>query len=244
MPRPLVAVSAYHLRAGRVAGWQDSAAAVPRAYLDAFHLAGVRPAIVAPPEVASAAEVLSPFAGLALLGGGDVDPDLYGEEPQAEVYGVDAERDQLEVALARQAVADGVPLLAICRGLQVLNVALGGTLHQHLPTVGVGGHGAPEASGESAVHDVAVEPATRLAEALGGAGLLRGCVSIHHQAADRVAPGLVVVGRDVDGAIEALESRRGAGWVLAVQWHPERTASTDPHQQAIFDAFGRACYAE
>lgn len=244
MPRPLVAVPAYRLRPGRVSGWQDSAAAVPQAYLEAFHRAGVRPAILAPPELASAAEVLEPFAGLALLGGGDVDPALYGEQRRAEVYGVDLERDQLELSLARHAVAEGLPVLAICRGLQVLNVALGGSLHQHLPSLGVRGHGEPEAGGESAVHDILVEPETRLADALGGAGVLSGCVSIHHQAADRLAPGLIAVGGSLGGEIEALESRRDDGWVLAVQWHPERTASTDPHQQAIFDAFGRACGAD
>jgi putative glutamine amidotransferase len=216
---------------------------VPRKYLEAFHHAGVRPAVLAPPEHGSAAEVLTLFAGLALIGGGDVDPDLYGAERQAEVYGVDVERDELELALARHAVATGLPVFAICRGLQVLNVALGGTLYQHLPSVGVGGHGAPEAGGETAVHDVFIEPHSRLADALDHASVLSGCVSIHHQGPDRIAPGLVVVARSPDGAVEALETQRDVGWVLAVQWHPERTAAADPRQQAMFDAFGRACCA-
>jgi putative glutamine amidotransferase len=243
MPRPLVAVPAYHLKAGRVTGWQDGAAAVPRKYLDTFRRAGVRPAILAPPEPAGPAEVLAPFSGLALLGGGDVDPFRYGDQRHPEVYGVDDERDHLELALARHAVDAGLPLLAICRGLQVLNVALGGTLHQHLPSVGIHGHGAPEAGGGPGLHDVVVEPRSRLAAALGHAGVVSGCVSIHHQAPDQIAPALVAVARGPDGLIEALETRPGPRWVLAVQWHPERTAAGDQQQQAIFDAFGRACVA-
>ena len=246
MPRrrnALVAVPTYHLRAGRVTGWQDGAEAVPRKYVNALRRAGVRPAMLAPPEPAGPEEVLEPFAGLALLGGGDIDPLRYASDRDANVYGVEQERDELELALARHAVNTGLPLLAICRGLQVLNVALGGTLRQHLPSAGIHGHGAPEAGGGPCVHDVAVEPGSRLAAALGPAGRLNACVSSHHQAPDEIAPVLVPVARSPDGLVEALETRAGAGWVLAVQWHPERTAAEDQQQQAIFDAFGRACGA-
>ena len=159
MPRSrnaLIAVPAYHLRPGRVTGWQDGAEAVPRKYVDAFRRAGLRPAMLSPPEPAGVDEVLEPFAGLALLGGGDVDPLRYAPDRDANVYGVEQERDELELALARHAVDTGLPLLAICRGLQVVNVALGGTLHQHLPSVGIHGHGAPEAGGGPCGHDVAV----------------------------------------------------------------------------------------
>jgi len=173
---------------------------------------------------------LAPFAGVVLLGGGDVDPARYGQLPEPEVYGIQPDRDALEVDLARSAVAAGVPLLAI----------FGGTLVQHLPDrVAIGAHGRPELDGTPAVHDVTVDPASRLAAALGGATVLSGCTSIHHQAADRVAPGLLVVARSADGVVEALETST-QGWALAVQWHPERTAGYDPRQQAIFDAFGAA----
>lgn len=240
MPMPLVAVPAYGLLPGRVTGWLDGAAAVPTSYTSALSRAGVRPAVLVAPDPGPIEDVLAPFAGVVLLGGGDVDPARYGQLPEPEVYGIQPDRDALEVDLARSAVAAGVPLLAICRGAQVLNVAFGGTLVQHLPNrVAMGAHGRPELDGTPAVHDVTVHPASRLAAALGGATVLSGCTSIHHQAADRVAPGLLVVARSTDGVVEALETST-QGWALAVQWHPERTAGSDPRQQAIFDAFGAA----
>jgi putative glutamine amidotransferase len=186
-----------------------------------------------------AAEVLEPFDGLVLLGGGDVDPARYGAVSHPEVYGVDPDRDDLELDLAQEAVAAGLPLLAICRGLQVLDVALGGTLLQHLPDLPrLAEHGRPQADRGAALHDVVIERGSRLAEAVGGEALAD-CVSVHHQATDRVAGALVVTARSHDGLIEALETPDGAGWAVAVQWHPERTAATDRRQQAIFDAFGR-----
>jgi putative glutamine amidotransferase len=223
-----------------VAGWQDGAAAVPTAYTAALSRAGVRPAILVGPDPGSIDDVLSLVDGVVLLGGGDVNPALYHQAPEPEVYGIEPDRDALELELSRSAVAAGVPLLAICRGAQVLNVALGGTLVQHLPDrAGSGAHGRPESDGTPAVHDVTVQVGSRLAAALGGADVLPDCISIHHQAADRVAPGLVVTARSADGVVEALEATT-PGWVLGVQWHPERSAATDPRQQAIFDAFALA----
>jgi putative glutamine amidotransferase len=223
-----------------VTGWKDGAAAVPDAYTSALSRAGVRPAILVGPDPGPMEDLLAPFDGVVLLGGGDVDPSRYGQAPEPEVYGIDPDRDAFELDLARSAVALGIPLLAVCRGAQVLNVALGGTLIQHLPSrAGMGAHGQPERDGIPAVHDVIVEAGSRLAKALGGASRLTDCTSIHHQAADRVAPGLVVTARSPDGAVEALETSNPA-WVLGVQWHPERTAATDPRQQAIFDAFAGA----
>jgi putative glutamine amidotransferase len=234
---PLVAVPAYVLRPGRVSGWEDGSSGVPDAYTHALLRAGVRPAMLALVDRDPAGEVLEPFAGLVLIGGGDVSPDRYGAPWNPAVYGVEADRDELELTLAREAVRTNLPVLAICRGLQVLDVALGGTLYQHLPDLpGLHAHGRPATDGQPAEHAVLIEPGSRLAEAVHGNELPL-CVSIHHQAADQVAPGLVVTARSADGVIEALETEPGAGWVLAVQWHPERTAATDPGQQAIFDAF-------
>jgi putative glutamine amidotransferase len=194
--------------------------------------------MLAPAERGSAAEILAPFDGLALLGGGDVDPARYGAPGHPAVYGVEPERDELELCLARGAVHAGLPLLAICRGLQVLDVALGGTLLPNLPDCAAfAEHGRPSTEGGAAVHDVLIDHGSRLAAAVGG-GLLSGCVSIHHQAIGRLAEPLVVTARSQDGVIEAVETAPGHGWVVAVQWHPERTAATDRRQQAIFDAFG------
>jgi putative glutamine amidotransferase len=237
MSRPLVAVSSYLLQPGRVTGWREGASAVPAEYLNGLRNAGVRPVILTTPDP-EPATALAPFDGLLLIGGGDVDPACYGAARHPAVYGVDAERDQLELAAAKAAVEMGVPLLAICRGLQVLSVALGGTLHQHLADLlGMGHHGRADSDGRPVIHDVAIEPSSRLAEIAGEAGVLTGCTSIHHQAVDRLGAGLVVTGRSPDGVIEAVETPPGQGWVVGVQWHPERTAAADPRQQAIFDAF-------
>ena len=239
MERAPVAVVAPRLAAGRVTGWQDAAVAAPEAYLWALRAAGVRPLLVPVPDPWSAEEVLRPFAGLVLMGGPDINPATYRAEPGPGLYGVDDARDDLEMRLARHAVHDRLAVLAICRGLQVLNAALGGTLHQDLPSLGINGHGRP-ADGGQVVHDVAISPGSRLADAIGGATVLADCVSVHHQAANQVAPGLVVVARSGDGVIEGLETPLGEGWVVAVQWHPERSTHLAPAQCSIFEAFGAA----
>ena len=237
----MVAVPAYRLQAGRVRGWVDGASAVPYAYIDALQRAGVRPVFLAAPDPAPPADLLAPFDGLVLIGGGDIEPSHYGETRHPAVYGTDPGRDDLELGLVRAAVAASLPVLAICRGIQVLNVAFGGTLVQHLPErPGSLVHGNPPADDPQAVHEVTIGAGTRLAAAVGATTLSR-CVSVHHQAVDRLAPGLVATAHRSDGVVEALETPADrAGWVLAVQWHPERSADTDPAQQALFGAFGLA----
>ncbi|MEO6121009.1 MAG: gamma-glutamyl-gamma-aminobutyrate hydrolase family protein [Acidimicrobiales bacterium] len=236
--RPLVAVPGYHLAAGRVRDWARGGYAVPEAYVSALVRAGAQPVVLPAAGPASAAELLAPFDGLMLAGGGDIDPARYGARPHASVYGVDTERDQMELALATEALATGLPILAICRGFQIVNVARGGTLHQHLPELqGMDLHGLPT-KGTSVVHDVTVASGTRLAEAC-GAEVLR-CTSHHHQGVDRLGTGLVAVAWSDDGLIEAVEvSSGGCGWLVAVQWHPEMTAADDAAQQALFGALAR-----
>jgi 23S rRNA (uracil1939-C5)-methyltransferase len=236
-----VAVAAARLEPGRVAGWTDAAEGAPVRYLDGLRRAGVLPVLIAPTDEASVTELLEPFAGLLLTGGADVHPELYGEQPHASVYGVDPERDRREIALVRAALARRLPLFAICRGTQVLNVALGGTLVQHLPDLGHRvAHGVPVGMGEPATHPVDVAAGSRLAAAVGEDPVLKGCVSIHHQAIATLAPGLQVTARSSDGLVEAVETPADGAWCLAVQWHPERSADIDPAQQAVFDAFARA----
>ncbi len=244
--RPLVAVVGYHLADDRVPRWPQGGYGVPAPYLDALRRAGARTAIVSPGEGGGAEELLEPFDGLVLVGGGDVDPARYGAEPDLDHnYGVEPDRDETEIAFVRAADRLHLPTLCICRGMQIMNVAFGGTLHQHLPDMpGLLAHGVP-AENTEALHPVDPEPRTVLSATTKSGSLI--CSSHHHQAVDRVGEGLVVSGRSPDGVVEAIElpipdmnttdrSEAEITWMLGVQWHPEETAASDPAQQSLFDA--------
>jgi putative glutamine amidotransferase len=240
--RPLIAVVAYHLGDERVSRWPRGGYGVPAPYIEAMRRAGARPLILAPGEPGEAHEILEPFDGLLLVGGGDVDPALYGEASRRHVYGVEPDRDRLEIELLLEADRMALSTLCICRGMQVMNVAFGGSLYGHLPDVtGLLEHGVPVADTQT-VHDVAVEPDTRLGTALGRTSVE--CSSHHHQGVDRVAYGLKIAGRSPDGLVEAIERDVQTGtagtWMVGVQWHPEDTAGEDPAQQALFDSFANA----
>ena len=182
---------------------------------------------------------LATLDGLLLSGGGDVDPDLYGgrtEHPQ--LYGVHKERDATELELARAALEAKLPTLGICRGCQVINVAFGGSLIEHLPDeVGDGLAHRGVGPGTSSLHPVELTPGSRVAAIVGE--LRPRTASSHHQALRRVAQGLEVVAWAADGTIEAVE-RADHPFYLAVQWHPEETAAVDPGQQRLFDALAAA----
>lgn len=232
--RPLIAVPAYALAEGRVRDWEYPAMAAPTRYVEALHRAGAQEAVLMPvalDEDGEADELLDRFDALLLLGGGDLDPSVYGQERHTKVYGVVPERDAFEITLTRAAIGRGMPLLAICRGHQVLNVARGGTLEQHLS---VDGHGTPGVPGGSTMHAVRIEPDSRLAAAT---GVARADVcSHHHQAIDVLGASLTAVAWADDGVVEGIELA-GDPWVVGAQWHPEDTAATDPIQQRLFDAF-------
>jgi len=236
----LVAVVGRRIAPAGVVGWPHAGAvAVAAPYLDALKRAGAQEAVLYPEPIDddAVARRLARFDGLVLIGGPDVDPARYGADRHDKTAGVDPEQDDYELHMARGAIAAGLPLLAICRGLQVLNVALGGTLVQHLPDIeGTGSHtvvGASEAGGRHD-HRVRVAAGSRLAIALGATDVVG--PSSHHQAIDRVGDGLVPVAWSVDdGVIEGVEL--DTGWVVGVQWHPESSAERDPQQQALFDAF-------
>jgi putative glutamine amidotransferase len=236
--RPLIAVPAYRLEAGRVARWPQGGYGVPAPYLEALRRAGARTAILSPGEVADAGDVLDPFDGVLLVGGGDVDPTRYGGELGAHDYAIDPERDSFEIALLHAAERARVPSLCICRGAQVMNVAYGGTLHQHLPDVtGLLEHGVP-LDDTTTMHDVEIAEGTRLAAASMRSPLR--CSSHHHQGIAVIGEGVSVSGRSSDGLVEAIErDSSDGGWMLGVQWHPEETAATDPAQQALFDTLVR-----
>jgi putative glutamine amidotransferase len=246
--RPAIALVAYALPASETPRRPVGHVAVSDRYVDSLHRAGAR--VVMLPATASAppcepAELLGNLDGLLLIGGGDLDPALYGQVAHEKSYGFNLCRDEMELALASYALAEDLPMLAICRGCQVVNVACGGTLHQHLPdvpTYHVDAHGRPHDL-VFAEHSVTVADGSRLEEALGGQRHIARCTSAHHQAVDAVGSGLRVSGRSEDGCIEALEPVGPHLFALAVQWHPEMTAAVDPLQQALFDALVAAAGA-
>jgi putative glutamine amidotransferase len=206
---------------------------MPANYIRALHRAGGLEAILVPERIDhdEARDRLARFDGVLLIGGADVDPAHYGEQPHPEVYGVNRETDAFEMALSRAAVELGKPLLAICRGIQVLNVAFGGSLDQHITgREGLVGHGIPGVAPET--HGVRLEPGSKVAKAMGAEEVTGS--SSHHQALARLGKGLVPVGWTEDGIVEAVELEEG--WVVGVEWHPERTAAEDPAQQGLFDA--------
>lgn len=206
--------------------------ALPAAYVDAVRAAGGVPVLLAPGE-SDAAELLARLDGLVLSGGGDLHPKHSGADGHGSVYGTCEERDEFEVALVRAAIAAGLPTLAICRGLQVLNVARGGTLHGHLPDV-VGEHTPHRASQlEPTSHPVRLAPASALARVLDRAALAS-VPSWHHQAIDRLGAGLMPVAWAADGVIEAIEAEDAPG-LVAVQWHPELDIASGAPGRRLFD---------
>jgi putative glutamine amidotransferase len=188
---------------------------VPAAYVGAVERAGGRPVLI-PPSEDGVEETLDAVDGLVFSGGSDLDPDLYDQEPHDETLGVVPARDRAELALLEAALARDMPVLAVCRGSQVLNVARGGDLVQHLPDV-VGDDKHKHTPGTFADHAVMLEPGTRLAGLLGERAPVK---SHHHQGFGRVGDGLRVAAHAEDGTIEAVEdpSHRFA---LGVLWHPE-----------------------
>jgi gamma-glutamyl-gamma-aminobutyrate hydrolase PuuD len=211
--KPVVGVTTYLVPA-QWGAWSMDAALVPADYVRGVVRAGGAPLLV--PPGADVEATLAVVDGLVFSGGSDLDPELYGAEAHAETGGVVRERDDFELDLMRAALARDVPVLAICRGSQVLNVALGGDLEQHVPDrVGTNVH--KEVNGVFAEHDVEVVGGTRLGSLLGERHDVK---SHHHQGFGEVGGGLVVAARAPDGTVEALEdpSRRFA---LGVLWHPE-----------------------
>jgi putative glutamine amidotransferase len=230
---PLVAVTGRHINQERVQAYRADALIVPRGYVDGVRRAGGEAAVLLPLPLSAedAAGILSRFDGLLLTGGGDVNPARYGEERHPSVYGVDDDRDSFEMTLVTAAIEAEMPVLGICRGMQVLNVALGGTLEQHiLDRDELLPHGDPTVG--AVLHAVGLTPGSRMAATVGADRTM--CSSHHHQAIDRLGAGLIVVGSSDDGLPEAVELD-GVPWIVGVQWHPEDTAAANPEQQRLFD---------
>jgi putative glutamine amidotransferase len=221
MARPAIGICT-PLERARWAAWDVDAFVLPRSYVDAVHRAAGMALLLAPDPalVDDPDEALDRIDGLMLAGGGDIDPGAYGAEAHPETVGSVPARDAFEVALVRRALARDMPFLGICRGMQVMNIARGGTLHQHLPElVGHEDHRRVLGSFDGADHDVRLAPGSLAARAAGEE--LHGTKSHHHQGIDRVGEELVVTGwAAIDDLPEALEAQ-GNRFALGVQWHPE-----------------------
>jgi putative glutamine amidotransferase len=224
--RPLIGISSYG-RAG-----ERQTFSVPCEYVDAVRMAGGVP-IVLPPVEGETPEGLDAIAGLILPGGGDVDPEHYGGGHHDANYGISQERDRFELTLTRAALARrALPVLCVCRGMQLLNVALGGDLIAHIPDHFGDSvvHRAPQL--KPIPHGVRLDPRSRLAGLLSGVELV--VQSVHHQAVGRLGEGLRAVGWSDDGVIEAIESERHP-FVVGVQWHPELDALSNPSPMRLFE---------
>lgn len=231
---PLIALSAA-VEPARYGVWEETVDFVPHLYVSAVAGAGAGTVLLPPVPfehvAVLAVAVLAVVDGLVLTGGADVGPRRYGAEAHKMTDSPREERDAWELALCRAALDIDLPVLAVCRGMQVLNVALGGTLHQHLPEIV--GHGSHRATlGQMSANPVAIEPGTAVASVLGlhAQGLCH-----HHQAVDRLGHGARAVGRAPDGTIEAIEVD-GCSFAIGVQWHPEEA----PEDSRLFAALAAA----
>jgi putative glutamine amidotransferase len=221
--KPIIGITTYLTRAAWGA-WDIDAALVPAAYVRAVVQAGGVPLLVPPGDAVE--ETLDAVDGLIFSGGSDLDPELYGADAHEETVGVIRERDDFELALMQAALARDLPVLAICRGSQVLNVALGGVLEQHVPDR-VGNDVHKETAGVFAEHDVEVLPETQLASILGNRHDVK---SHHHQGFGELGQGLREAARAPDGTVEALEDP-ARNFTLGVLWHPE-----EGEDLALFEA--------
>jgi putative glutamine amidotransferase len=231
--RPLIGVTISHSAQDReIFALRDD-------YVRSVEMAGGLPLVLAPGRAEDAPELIDHLDGLLLTGGADVDPGLYGEKAHETVTRVFPERDALELALCREALDRDLPLLAICRGHQVLNVATGGTLVQDLPSQWKGAmNHDPEGERWSAAHDVRILPGTRLREILGRERVAVN--SFHHQAVKEAGQGAVIAAySEGDDVVEAIEVP-GRRLALGVQWHPEAFWDKDGRFRPLFEALVKA----
>ncbi|WP_406448462.1 gamma-glutamyl-gamma-aminobutyrate hydrolase family protein [Streptomyces sp. NBC_00876] len=213
MNRPLIGISTYLVPSARWGVWDLPATLLPAGYARLVREAGGLAALLPPDDPELAASVVARLDAVVVAGGPDVDPARYGAGRDPRSGPPAPERDGWEAALIGAALESGTPFLGICRGMQLLNVALGGTLTQHLD-----GHTGPDGTtGVFGTHTVTAVAGTRYASVVPGACDVP---TYHHQAVDRLGTGLVASAHAADGTVEAVE-RPGTPWVLGVQWHPE-----------------------
>ncbi|WP_238846819.1 gamma-glutamyl-gamma-aminobutyrate hydrolase family protein [Nocardia arthritidis] len=228
-PRPVIGLPTYLERA-KFGSWDHHSAILQNTYVQTVARSGGIPVLL-PPDTVAYPELVERLDGLVLTGGADVDPARYGAPPHPSLGETREDRDASEFELFGLARAAELPILAICRGLQVVNIAMGGTLHQHLPDV-LGHDEHSGGPGAYTVTDVLTEPGTRVA-AIVGSEVKANCH--HHQGIAELADGLLVGARALDGGIEAVEAIDGP-FLVGVQWHPESDATDDRLMRALVAA--------
>jgi putative glutamine amidotransferase len=207
------------------------------AYVNATRSAGLAPLVLPPIDPGELAPMLDAVSGVIITGGEDLDPAEYGARPHPQAGPPHKQRDKCELALARMARDRGMPTLAICRGIQAVNVALGGTLVQDIPTERPSDINHDQSKARSSrLHPVSIQPGSKLAAAIGDNQV--SVNSSHHQSIDKLAPGLVLTATSPDGIIEGVESSDAKWWMLGVQWHPEELVEdAKPWDRGLFRAF-------
>lgn len=232
--RPLIGITC---RLAQDSSWRPEFVGVRRGYVDGVIAANGLPLLIPPQaDIETLQQIYRRIDGLLLTGGADIDPALYGEERHPQLGVIEPDRDRTELLLTRWAVADGKPLLGICRGMQMLNVALGGTLYQDIgsqyTTELDHERGSHEQSWRNHDHAITLEPSSRLATLLGTTGTTVN--TLHHQSLKTLADELIVVGQAPDGIVEAVEGT-GDDFVLGVQCHPEELwQDVDPRWRNVF----------
>ena len=216
MGRPIIAIPGRYADTATLI--RRSAMALAERLMESVHAAGGEPVMIYPESVPAVASRFAWIDGLLLPGGGDVNPLLYDSSVDSSVNGVNEKQDAFDIELIKWALTTGVPMLAICRGLQVVNVALGGSLEQDMPQP----HRAHK-------HEIKL---SGLVAEISGERVTASC--FHHQRVRQLAEGLRVLATDDDGTIEAVDRPDSVGWFLGVQWHPEDTAAEDGQQLALF----------
>jgi putative glutamine amidotransferase len=213
---------------------------VNEAYTSALAAAGLLPMVLPPLDAHLAVASLNDIAGLVLTGGEDIDPALFGQAPHPATAAPHAARDRYELALARAASEQRIPTLAICRGAQIMNVALGGTLVQDIPSqLPSEIDHAPDGRRAERVHGVTIEPRSLLADVVHATSIRTN--SSHHQSVDKLGADLRVTARSEDGVVEAIESSDPLWWMVGVQWHPEElTATPEDWDRRLFLEFAEA----
>lgn len=206
-------------------------------YLRGIEAAGGLPVVMPPLSEEAIESLLDRFDGICLSGGPDLDPQHYGAKPHAELGPTEPDLDRFELAVARRADAREMPILAICRGTQALNIVRGGDLHQHLPELSTEIPHRQGTAGDKTSHQIEIDPGSRLAAAIGDDEIAVN--SFHHQAIDRLGDGLVVSATAPDGTIEAVEDP-SRPFLIGVQWHAE-TLVHRPYEAALFRDFVDAC---